>query len=172
MLLWYRLMMLIMGAISVPFAETQDFEAEHHVMKSMLVRLPDPGEPVGGHLQSSQWGFFGQRSWCHLGLEILSLHSHSYYHSYYHSYNHSQSTSPVNAWINWSFLLKLRVACELREECAEFLPDCSVELVKTEAHSASCVEGAGGTCALHRHPLINPFRSHKDEHIMKQFIKS
>lgn len=92
--------MFIMGAISVPFAETQDFEAEHHVMKSMLVRLPDPGEPVGGHLQSSQWGFFRQRSWCHLGLEILSVHSHSYYHSYYHSYNHSQSTSPVNAWIN------------------------------------------------------------------------
>lgn len=51
--------------------ETQDFEAEHHVMKSMLVRLP---------------------------------------------------------------------------ECAEFLPDCSVELVKTEAHSASCVEGITFGC--------------------------
>ena len=50
-------MIPIMGAISVPFAETQDFEAEHHIMKSMLVRLPDPGDPVGCGMKSSQWGF-------------------------------------------------------------------------------------------------------------------
>ena len=39
------------GCNCLPFAETQDFEAEHHVVKSMLVRLPDPGEPVGGGMK-------------------------------------------------------------------------------------------------------------------------
>lgn len=36
---------------------------------------------------------------------------------------------------------KLILGKGIGQDCAEFLPDCSVELVKSMEHSASCVKG-------------------------------
>lgn len=103
------------------FSEVRDFEAAHHVTQSLLVRLPDTRALWGW---DSGMIFVGRNTTCHVFFESNGLCS-----------------LLILIREFWCFLiLKAGLGVTL-QDCAEFLPDCSVELVQSEPHSPTCVQG-------------------------------